>query len=287
MNQTQSLMSLHPLSSPPPLGSIPDSEPRSVMEDYELINAEAAPLTVRQLSKSQESLISNELKPLSLPPIGGGGGEGGDSDSGTGYRGVLQAPLTVLLKDEFQVHEAREANSEEIAGSLRGLRKEIDKLLVEEETPETPAPIKTEDLIKQDSTGTESNSCPYDLIKVISYEETNEEEEEGSSSKEKPDNYESTPSSSRFSPTKTPPSNYVPGPYSSRTYRNYLNDSSNTYSLKYNSSPYVTTNQKISDSLETMKAMGFSDDDGWLTQILTMERGNIEKVLDILTPVDK
>ncbi|QQP50193.1 Uncharacterized protein FKW44_011113, partial [Caligus rogercresseyi] len=204
--------------------------------------------------------------PLSLPPIGGGGV---DSDSGTGYRGVLQAPLTVLLKDEFQVHEAREANSEEIAGSLRGLRKEIDKLLVEEETPETPAPIKTEDLIKQDSTGTESNSCPYDLIKVISYEETNEEEEEGSSSKEKPDNYESTPSSSRFSPTKTPPSNYVPGPYSSRTYRNYLNDS---------------PTHIPSSIIQTMKAMGFSDDDGWLTQILTMERGNIEKVLDILTP---
>ena len=34
-----------------------------------------------------------------------------------------------------------------------------------------------------------------------------------------------------------------------------------------------------------MLSMGFSDDDGWLTQLLTMKHGNIEQVLDILTPV--
>lgn len=36
-----------------------------------------------------------------------------------------------------------------------------------------------------------------------------------------------------------------------------------------------------------MLAMGFSDDDGWLTQLITMKRGNIDEVLDVLAPVEK
>ena len=36
-----------------------------------------------------------------------------------------------------------------------------------------------------------------------------------------------------------------------------------------------------------MLAMGFSDEDGWLTQLITMKRGNIDEVLDILAPVKK
>ena len=36
-----------------------------------------------------------------------------------------------------------------------------------------------------------------------------------------------------------------------------------------------------------MLAMGFTDDDGWLTQLVTMKHGDIGQVLDILTPVEK
>ena len=48
----------------------------------------------------------------------------------------------------------------------------------------------------------------------------------------------------------------------------------------------MSTSSKVKESLEQMLSMGFSDDDGWLTQLLTMKRGNIEEVLDILAPVD-
>ena len=36
-----------------------------------------------------------------------------------------------------------------------------------------------------------------------------------------------------------------------------------------------------------MKSMGFSDDGGWLTQLCTTKRGNIEQILDVLAPVKK
>ncbi|XP_040575191.1 uncharacterized protein [Lepeophtheirus salmonis] len=332
MNQTQSMISLHPLSSPPPqssstllpqLGTIPSSlSPESLSkthEEFDLIDSTSAPLTVKQLSLSEESLNS-EPKAKSLSPAKE---QEAFNPSETPYRGVLQAPVTVLLKDEFQVHEAREANSEEIVGSLRGLRKEIDKLLIDEEdrksTPESSSSKCT--LAKMDSSGNNS-TCPYDLIKVLSFEESGEEfpsdklelkpcSEEDSETRETPalengnvidqedkdkPNHGKTESSSysmipleeetqkvSHKPTKTS-YDYVPA-YCPRT-RNLLNESS-VYSLKYNQSPYLTTTQKVSDSLEQMKAMGFSDDDGWLTQLLTMERGDIDKVLDILTPVNK
>ena len=35
-----------------------------------------------------------------------------------------------------------------------------------------------------------------------------------------------------------------------------------------------------------MISMGFSDDDGWLTQLLEMKNGNIEAVIDVLTPAE-
>ena len=36
-----------------------------------------------------------------------------------------------------------------------------------------------------------------------------------------------------------------------------------------------------------MLAMGFSDEDGWLTQLITMKRGNLDEVLEVLAPVKK
>jgi len=46
-------------------------------------------------------------------------------------------------------------------------------------------------------------------------------------------------------------------------------------------------NPRIADALDKMIGMGFSDDDGWLTQVLVMKHGDISQVLDILTPVKK
>jgi len=46
-------------------------------------------------------------------------------------------------------------------------------------------------------------------------------------------------------------------------------------------------NPRIADALDNMVGMGFTDDDGWLTQLLEMKHGDISQVLDILTPVKK
>lgn len=51
--------------------------------------------------------------------------------------------------------------------------------------------------------------------------------------------------------------------------------------------PGMGVSNKISDARDQMLAMGFSDDDGWLTQLITMKRGNIDEVLDVLAPVSK
>lgn len=42
---------------------------------------------------------------------------------------------------------------------------------------------------------------------------------------------------------------------------------------------------KISEARKQMLAMGFSDDDGWLTELITLKRGNLDEVLEVLAPV--
>ena len=37
-------------------------------------------------------------------------------------------------------------------------------------------------------------------------------------------------------------------------------------------------NPRVADALDKMLGMGFSDDDGWLTQLLVMKRGDISQV---------
>ena len=44
---------------------------------------------------------------------------------------------------------------------------------------------------------------------------------------------------------------------------------------------------KVSEAVGQMVSMGFTDEDGWLTQLCTLKKGNIEQVLDVLTPVKK
>lgn len=49
--------------------------------------------------------------------------------------------------------------------------------------------------------------------------------------------------------------------------------------------PFPTRTRTIQDARDQMISMGFSDDDGWLTQLLTLKHGNIEQVIEILSPV--
>ena len=62
--------------------------------------------------------------------------------------------------------------------------------------------------------------------------------------------------------------------------------STNSISNTGSSSTY-DRNPKISEAVGQMKSMGFSDDGGWLTQLCTTKRGNIEHILDVLAPVKK
>lgn len=64
------------------------------------------------------------------------------------------------------------------------------------------------------------------------------------------------------------------------------------YSSRPSSSSYYPSsssdrNAEVSKAVEQMISMGFQDDGGWLTQLCTMKRGNIEQILDVLTPVKK
>ena len=48
----------------------------------------------------------------------------------------------------------------------------------------------------------------------------------------------------------------------------------------------LSTSSKVSATREQMLAMGYQDEDGWLTQLITDKRGNLEEVLEVLAPVD-
>lgn len=71
----------------------------------------------------------------------------------------------------------------------------------------------------------------------------------------------------------------------------YTIGESRPYSSRPSSTYYSSSNldrdTKISEALGQMVSMGFTDEGGWLTQLCTMKRGNIEQILDILTPVKK
>lgn len=49
----------------------------------------------------------------------------------------------------------------------------------------------------------------------------------------------------------------------------------------------VPMGSRVKETLAQMMAMGYSDDDGWLTQLITEKRGNLEEVLDVLAPVQR
>ena len=67
----------------------------------------------------------------------------------------------------------------------------------------------------------------------------------------------------------------------------FIASSSNNIDSSIGSSSTYDRNSKVSEAVGQMKSMGFSDDGGWLTQLCTTKRGNIEQILDILAPVKK
>ena len=44
---------------------------------------------------------------------------------------------------------------------------------------------------------------------------------------------------------------------------------------------------KVAAAMKTMKAMGFSDDGGWLSNLLKAKSGDVSKVLDTIQPAKK
>jgi sequestosome 1 len=47
------------------------------------------------------------------------------------------------------------------------------------------------------------------------------------------------------------------------------------------------TGPHIADAIEKMMSMGFTNEGGWLTQLLENKDGDIEKALDVLQPVKR
>ena len=45
---------------------------------------------------------------------------------------------------------------------------------------------------------------------------------------------------------------------------------------------FLLTERKIEDAVMQMKAMGYNDNDGWLTHLVKSNGGDINKVLDTL-----
>jgi len=72
--------------------------------------------------------------------------------------------------------------------------------------------------------------------------------------------------------------------YSSRPSSYYTSTSSTSNT---GSSSTYDRNSKITEAVGQMKTMGFSDEGGWLTQLCSTKRGNIEQILDVLAPVKK
>ena len=77
------------------------------------------------------------------------------------------------------------------------------------------------------------------------------------------------------------PRNYYP-------YKSTPSFSTSGYQNPYPSSSGASTaarTRSIQEARDQMISMGFSDEDGWLTQLLTLKHGNIEQVIEILSPV--
>lgn len=80
-----------------------------------------------------------------------------------------------------------------------------------------------------------------------------------------------------------PSTSFMTSSYTMGESRGYSSRPSSTYYSSNN----LDRDSKISEAIGQMVSMGYTDDGGWLTQLCTMKRGNIEQILDVLSPVKK
>ena len=97
-------------------------------------------------------------------------------------------------------------------------------------------------------------------------------------------NYASRYGTSPATTSKGLSDTYSPSSHSTSSWRSRIYGSDGVHENE-TSKPTPTRNQNVTDARDQMISMGFSDDDGWLTQLLEMKNGNIEEVIDVLTPV--
>eukprot|EP00092_Neocalanus_flemingeri_P005743 GFUD01006183.1.p2 GENE.GFUD01006183.1~~GFUD01006183.1.p2 ORF type:complete len:251 (+),score=76.78 GFUD01006183.1:1327-2079(+) len=89
-------------------------------------------------------------------------------------------------------------------------------------------------------------------------------------------------------PSTNQPKQSVPLANPTEFYSSHIPRSTTSQGTNYSSAGRPQHyNPRIADALDKMIGMGFSDEDGWLTQLLVMKHGDISQVLDILTPVKK
>lgn len=99
---------------------------------------------------------------------------------------------------------------------------------------------------------------------------------------------------SSYSQKKTPEPSPAPEPAviaKRSTTTSLVPEDNLSYSRYFSGSRYaagkVGPSSRVSEARDQMLAMGFTDEDGWLTELITMKRGNIDQVLEVLMPVGK
>ena len=94
-------------------------------------------------------------------------------------------------------------------------------------------------------------------------------------------------SSSAMTSSYSAGDDYTSSRYSTRPSSYHLSSSYNSTPSASSYSSNIDRNAAISDAVGQIRSMGFTDEDGWLTQLCTIKRGNVADILDVLLPVKR